>query len=94
VGDSPVTYDDGLASPFTSTDLEPPPLSEDVVLHFVAILRALRRNEAALVGAAAGELSLHDLRTWLEELSLMTVAEAVACVRELIAGSNRLRSVS
>ena len=40
------------------------------------------------------ELSLHDLRTWLEDLSLMTVPEAVAYVRELIAGSNRLRSIS
>jgi hypothetical protein len=93
-GSPPTVHDDDIGLQFMSTDTEPPPLSEDVVLHFAAILRALRRNEAAHVSAAAGELSLHDLRTWLEDLSLMTVPEAVAYVRELIAGSNRLRSVS
>jgi hypothetical protein len=94
MGSPPRVHDDDIGLQFTPTDVEPPPLSEDVVLHFAAILRALRRNEAAHVSAAAGELSLHDLRTWLEDLSLMTVPEAVAYVRELIAGSNRLRSVS
>jgi hypothetical protein len=89
MGSPPRVHDDDIGLQFTPTDVEPPPLSEDVVLHFAAILRALRRNEAAHVSAAAGELSLHDLRTWLEDLSLMTVPEAVAYVRELIAGYSR-----
>lgn len=83
-----VAQNDEIVSTFSATYVEPPPLSTDVVLHFGAILRALRRTEAALVCAAAGELSLHDLRAWLEELASMTIEDAIAHMRELIAGTD------
>lgn len=62
-----------------------PPLSPQAMVHFLAILAALTPEEATLARAAAGELSPSDKRSWFEQLSAMSVPEAVTRIRELLA---------
>ena len=64
---------------------EVPSLSPQVMAHFMAIQAALTPEEGALVRAAAGELSPRDLRAWIDELSAITVPEAIERVRALLA---------
>jgi hypothetical protein len=82
---TPARADDATASAATDTEL--PPLSPQAMAHFLAIQTALTPEEAALARAAAGELSPADLRAWFEQLSAMTVPEAVARVRALLAAT-------
>lgn len=70
-----------------ATDTALPPLSLQAMAHFMAIQAALTPEEAALARAAAGELSPADLRAWFEQLSAMSVPEAVERVRTLLAAS-------
>jgi hypothetical protein len=65
-----------------------PPLSPQAIAHFLAIQSALTPEEAALARAAAAELSPADLRAWFDQLSAMSVPEAVARVRALLASTS------
>jgi hypothetical protein len=53
--------------------------------HFLAIQAALTPDEANLARATAAELSPADLRTWLAELTQLSVPDAVAKVRAVLA---------
>jgi hypothetical protein len=75
------------ASAQAATDAELPPLSPQAMVHFMAIQAALTPEEAALARAAASELSPTDLRAWFDQLSSLSVPEAVARVRALLAAS-------
>jgi hypothetical protein len=70
-----------------ATETELPPLSPQVMAHFLAIQSALTPEEAALARAAAAELSPHDLRAWFEQLSAMSIPDAAKRVRGLLAAS-------
>jgi hypothetical protein len=72
-----------------ATDAELPPLSPQTMAHFLAIQVALGPEEAALARAAAAELSPLDLRAWFDQLSAMSVPEAVERVRGLLAGTSK-----
>jgi hypothetical protein len=52
--------------------------------HLAAIQAALEPEEAVLAQSVAQDLSPADLRTWMTELSAMTVPQAVARVRGML----------
>jgi hypothetical protein len=56
--------------------------------HFLAIQAALTPEEAASIRASASALSQLQLRAALEELSAMSVPEAVARIRALRAAAS------
>ncbi len=64
-----------------------PPLDLAAMAHVIAIQAALEPNEVAYVKEVAKELSPAELRGWFDELSKLTVPQAVAKVRTLIAGN-------
>lgn len=65
----------------------PPPLDPRAMAHVIAIQAALEPNEVAYVKEVAKELSPAELRGWFDELSKLTVPQAVAKIRTLIAGN-------
>ncbi|HEX4454212.1 MAG TPA: hypothetical protein VH143_25290, partial [Kofleriaceae bacterium] len=54
----------------------------------VAIQSALTPDEAVRARQLAGELSPAELRAWFEELSALSVADAVAKIRSLLGGAS------
>ena len=62
-----------------------PPLGPAEMTHFLAIQAALTPDEANLARATAAELSPADLRTWLAELTQLSVPDAVAKIRAVLA---------
>jgi hypothetical protein len=54
--------------------------------HLLAIHAALDGGEAFFVKEVAKELGPDELRGWLDELGTLSVPEAVAGIRGLIAG--------
>jgi len=75
------------ASGDAATGAALPPLSPQAMAHFLSIQSELTAEEAALARAAAAELSPHDLRAWFEQLSQMSIPDAVKRVRGLLAES-------
>jgi hypothetical protein len=67
-------------------DVAPPPIDPAVMAHVFAVRKALEPHEAAYVQEVAAELKPDELRGWLGELSKLSVPDAVARVRSLIAG--------
>jgi hypothetical protein len=65
----------------------PPPLDPTAMAHVIAIQAALEPNEVSYVKEVAKELSPAELRGWFDELSKLTVPQAVAKIRTLIAGN-------
>ena len=61
-----------------------PALDPKTMAHVIAIQAALTPAEAALARQVAADLSPADMRTWFEELSALSVPEAVAKIRGLI----------
>jgi hypothetical protein len=53
----------------------------------IAIQSALAPDEAARARQLAAELSPSELRAWFEELSVMSVPDAVAKIRALVGAS-------
>jgi hypothetical protein len=64
-----------------------PPHDPADMAHFIAVQAALTPEESALARAIAAELSPDELRGWFAELKQLSVAEAVAKIRTLLAGS-------
>ena len=63
-----------------------PPIAPQTMAHFVAVQSALTPEEAAIAREVAKELSAGELRAWFDELSTLSVPEAVEKVRKLISG--------
>ncbi|MEJ7604345.1 MAG: hypothetical protein WKG01_41175 [Kofleriaceae bacterium] len=64
--------------------VELPPLDPATIAHFIAVQSALKPDEAALAREVAGDLEPGALRSWFDELSKLTVPDAVAKIRTLI----------
>ena len=65
-----------------------PPLDPAAMAHVIAVQSALEPQEVAYVQAIAKELTPAELRGWFDELSKLSVPDAVTRVRGLIAGKN------
>lgn len=72
----------------TTAGVEPmvPPLDPATMGHFLAVRAALTVEESALAGQIAKALSAAELRALLDELAALSIPEAVARVRALLAG--------
>ena len=64
-----------------------PALDPQTMSHFIAIQSALKPEEAALAREVAGNLGPAELRSWFDELSKLSVPQAVQKIRVLIAGN-------
>ncbi len=64
-----------------------PPIDPQTMAHFIAIQSALKPDEAALARQVASELAPAELRAWFDELSKLSVPQAVQKIRVLIAGN-------
>ncbi len=71
--------------PENATDVLPP-IEPQTMAHFVAVQSALSPEEAAIAREVAKELSAGELRAWFDELSKLSVPDAVAKVRKLVSG--------
>jgi hypothetical protein len=71
--------------PENATDVLPP-IDPQTMAHFVAVQSALTPEEGAIAREVAKELSAAELRAWFDELSKLSVPEAVEKVRKLISG--------
>ncbi|HTR55005.1 MAG TPA: hypothetical protein VMJ10_30175 [Kofleriaceae bacterium] len=67
---------------------EIPPLDPATMAKVVAIQAALAPEEAARARQLAAELSPAELRAWFEELSALSVPDAIAKIRSLIGGAS------
>ncbi|MDQ3368477.1 MAG: hypothetical protein M3680_23875 [Myxococcota bacterium] len=59
-------------------------LAPATMAHFIAVQSALKPEEAALAREVAGDLEPAELRSWFDELSKLSVPDAVAKIRTLI----------
>lgn len=66
-----------------------PPLDPKTMSHFIAIQSALAPTEAVLARQVAAELSPAELRAWIDELSALSVPDAVAKVRAMLGGTSK-----
>jgi len=64
-----------------------PPIDPQTMAHFIAIQSALKPEEAAMARDVAGSLAPAELRAWFDELSKLSVPQAVQKIRVLIAGN-------
>ncbi len=64
-----------------------PPLDPATMAHFIAVQSALKPEEAALAREVASTLGPAELRGWFDELSKLSVPQAVQKIRVLIAGN-------
>ncbi len=77
-----------VATPPTETaSADGLPLDPQTMAHFIAIQSALKPEEAALAREVAGNLGPTELRSWFDELSKLSVPQAVQKIRVLIAGN-------
>ncbi len=74
--------------PAASAAASIPPLDPAAMAHVIAVQSALEPQEVAYVQAIAKEFSPAELRGWFDELSTLSVPDAVARIRGLIAGKN------
>lgn len=70
----------------TATETALPPLGPQQMAHFLAIQSALKPEEAALARQLGTELTPMEMRAWLADLSALSVPDAVAKIRTLLAG--------
>jgi hypothetical protein len=73
-------------APGTAT-AELPPIDPQTMTHFIAIQSALKPEEATLAREVASNLGPAELRAWFDELSKLSVPQAVQKIRVLIAGN-------
>ena len=74
------------AAPAGTEPADALPLDPAAMAHVIAIQSALEPREVAYVQAVAKDLTPADLRAWFDELSKLSVPDAVARIRGLIAG--------
>ena len=63
------------------------PLDPVTMAHFIAVQAALSPEEAALAREVAAQLSPGELRTWFDELSELSVADAAEKIRKVVSAS-------
>ena len=61
-----------------------PPLDPSMIAHVFAVQSALEPEEAILARQVAADLDPAELRAWFDELSWLSVPDAVARIRSLI----------
>lgn len=71
-----------------------PPIDPKTMSHFIAIQSALAPNEAALARQVAAELSPAELRAWFDELSALSVQDAVAKIRSMLGATPKTGGAS
>ncbi len=64
-----------------------PPIDPQTMAHFIAVQSALKPEEAAVAREVASKLTAAELRGWFDELSKLTVPQAVQKIRVLVAGN-------
>lgn len=64
-----------------------PPLDPQTMQHFMAIQSALKPDEAAMAREVASTLAPVELRAWFDELSKLSVPQAVQKIRVLVSGN-------
>jgi hypothetical protein len=64
-----------------------PPIDPQTMAHFIAVQSALKPDEAAMAREVASTLTPVELRAWFDELSKLSVPQAVQKIRVLIAGN-------
>lgn len=64
-----------------------PPIDPQTMSHFIAVQSALKPEEAAVAREVASKLTAAELRGWFDELSKLSVPQAVQKIRVLIAGN-------
>jgi hypothetical protein len=79
--------------PENATDVLPP-IDPQTMAHFIAVQSALTPEEAAIAREVAKDLSAAELRAWFDELSKLSVPDAVAKVRKLISGLGKTGGAS
>ena len=85
--------------PTTKPTTEPqpaamPPLDLATMAHVIAIQSALTPEEVAFVQEVAKELSPAEQRGWFDKLGKLSVPDAVATIRDLIAGNGKTGGAS
>ena len=65
-----------------------PPMDPAMMTHFLAIQNALQPSEAAMARAVAADLQPAELRAWFDDLSKLSVSEAVTKIRAMIGGGS------
>lgn len=82
-----ITEDASTTTPVEAKSVEMPPLDPATMAHFIGVQSALKPEEAALAREVAGTLAPAALRGWFDELSKLSVPQAVQKIRVLIAGN-------
>lgn len=67
-----------------ASDEDFPPLDAKTMTHFISIQSVLDPDEAALAREVASSLSPTELRAWFDDLSRLSVADAVTKIRTLL----------
>lgn len=78
--------EDDADEPEAPTESALPPLGPQQMAHFLAIQTSLKPEEAALARQLAAGLTPAEMRAWLADLSSLSVPDAVAKIRTLLAG--------
>jgi hypothetical protein len=73
------------AMPATEAPEGLPTIDQSDLAHFTAILNALTLKERMYAQALTAELSSADLRAWIAELKHLTIGDAVAKIRAVLA---------
>lgn len=76
------------------TEAELPPLDPATMAHFIAIQSALSPEESELAREVAAQLSPAELRAWFDDLSKLSVDEAVAKIRKIVSGAGKTGGAS
>lgn len=71
-----------------------PPLDPATMAHFIAIQSALSPEEGELAREVAAQLSPAEMRAWFDELSKLSVDEAVAKIRKIVSGAGKTGGAS
>jgi hypothetical protein len=88
------TEDHGPSEPSTDGSIELPPLDPKAIAHFIAIQSVLTPAEAALARQVAADLSPAEVRTWLAELTALSVPDAVAKIRSFVGSTPKAGGAS
>jgi hypothetical protein len=73
----------------TAESTEPPALDAKTMAHLIAIQSALAPAEATLARQLIAELSPAEMRTWMTELSALSVTDAIAKVRSILKSTRK-----
>jgi hypothetical protein len=79
--------DDATSTTGEVATVQLPAIDPQTMTHFIAIQSALQPAEAALAREVATTLGPAELRAWFDELSKLSVPQAVQKIRVLVAGN-------